>query len=238
MIGLAKYGFACNTRLALKRSPTLYPVVLRLKGLSDREFPGPDTELHLTGFPRSGNTYCTALARVLFPQLEICSHIHAVASLKMALAMRVPIIVLLRRPSEAISSMAVKFGVGGSETGWLRCAAREYEEYYRFVEDNLSRIQVLPFEHGVEQPSRLVRAVRMAVGRKGRLSTHDLQHAAAEVRFRLRRSDSSRDASKHSLPVHDKEQEKQAFRDVLPTMSAFAAARETYGVLRSSVRST
>ena len=96
-------------RRLIRNSSVLYPPYVRyiLRNASV-SFPSAETDLHLTGFPRSANTYCHNIAKVAFPNLDFCTHIHTTASLKLALKYSVLTIVLVRDPVSTCCSLLLK----------------------------------------------------------------------------------------------------------------------------------
>src|SRR5689334_19049404 len=67
------------------------------------------TEIVIEGFPRSANTFAVVAFRLAQQrEIEIAHHLHAAAQIKHAINLKVPVIVLIREPSDAILSVAVK----------------------------------------------------------------------------------------------------------------------------------
>jgi hypothetical protein len=67
---------------------------------------GPDTEIVIEGFPRSANSF--AVNAFLYAQgrdVRVAHHLHAAAQVIAAARARVPAVVLLRRPDDAIVSL-------------------------------------------------------------------------------------------------------------------------------------
>ena len=86
-------------RRFIRNNALLYPIyVEKILRNYETKFPDQETDLHLTGFPRSGITYCMNILRVAFPKIEISTHIHTTASLKLSKRFAVPTIILLRNP--------------------------------------------------------------------------------------------------------------------------------------------
>ena len=71
-------------RRFIRNSSLLHPLytghVLHNKAA---QFPNKNTNVHLTSFPRSAITYFLNILRVAFPGLNVYTHIHTAASLKL-----------------------------------------------------------------------------------------------------------------------------------------------------------
>ena len=215
-------------RLAVKARPGLYDAYLRCVGRrADACFPSSATDLHLTGYPRSGNTFSANLTAALFPDLKVATHIHAISSLKLALKHEVATIVLIRDPSEAVPSAVIKRGGNGERTATVS-ALREYIWYYRYVEKNMQSLRVLDFRKLVADWSILVAAICDAVG-NAPMPADVVETAVEEVTQRLK-SD-SRPAAQNTWHSEEKEALKDQVRERLYTLAEFGRAKALYDSL-------
>jgi hypothetical protein len=58
-------------RRFIRNNSILYPLFVRLgKQHGTGSFPNSGTGLHMTGFPRSANTYCMNIVGVVFPGMK------------------------------------------------------------------------------------------------------------------------------------------------------------------------
>ena len=94
-----------------KNNPLLFYGLWRWREhpLYNRRVVRPDFDLVIEGFPRSGNTFCTAAFKFSQAQndLKIANHFHTVAQFKLAARWRVPALLVIRPPTETILSNAV-----------------------------------------------------------------------------------------------------------------------------------
>ena len=91
---------------------------------------GPDTELLVEGYPRSANTFSVDMISVLTEAeggRKLGHHTHSVDQLRLAEALGIPMLVLIRSPAEAILSFRIYSGYSSE-----RCIER-YIAFYRAV---------------------------------------------------------------------------------------------------------
>ena len=95
-------------RVALGDSPVFLPVILRLTPEGPGRAITPATELVVEGFPRCGNTFVVAAIELAEARdIAISSHVHVPAQVKLAVRRRVPTIVVIRDPVDAVPSLIV-----------------------------------------------------------------------------------------------------------------------------------
>jgi len=90
-----------------------YPIYLRIlrwRHGSHNGIFGPDTEIVIEGYPRSGNTFSVTACEIAHGRkLRSADHLHAPAQVIMAARTRTPCLVLLRHPHDAILSYFIRF---------------------------------------------------------------------------------------------------------------------------------
>lgn len=117
---------------------------------------GRATEIVIEGYPRSANTF----AVVAFwhaqgrREMEIAHHLHAAAQIKRGAQLGVPVILLIREPSEAILSAA-----SSDENISLRFAIRSYIRFYSSVLPYLDKTVVAPFATVTSDFASIIRRV-------------------------------------------------------------------------------
>ncbi len=152
--------------LRARSSPAVYRLYVRLRRGGRTRLPLPDDDLHITGLPRSGNTFAIGLIERLMPELRVSSHLHVLASLRIALRHGVPTVVLFRDPADALASWMIKSrtegGVGPHGAGRY---VREYTAYYGWVEAHAASLHLLAFDRLVGDPASLLRVLEEALAR-------------------------------------------------------------------------
>jgi hypothetical protein len=111
------------------------------------------TDLLIEGYPRSGNTY----ARIAFLMacnnaFVVSSHLHCIGNVRRAIRLDKPILILIRKPLDAVSSYLVYQG----ERLPARQALYEYIDFYTFVLNNREHIVVASFEEVTESFDQVI----------------------------------------------------------------------------------
>jgi hypothetical protein len=118
------------------------------------------TEIVIEGFPRSGNTFAVvAFRQAQGRQIEIAHHLHAAAQIKRAVKLKVPAVVLIREPSEAILSVVAK-----DQEVSAAWALRSYIRFYSAVLPCLDRAVVVPFSYVTSDVAGVIRQVNAHYG--------------------------------------------------------------------------
>ena len=86
---------------------------------------GPETEIVIEGFPRSGNTFAVAAFHEaqLPHDVQMAHHAHVPAQLLEGVREGLPALLVVRTPAESVLSLAVRapeIGVAGALRGWIR----------------------------------------------------------------------------------------------------------------------
>jgi len=73
-------------------------------------FSDTDTDIVIEGFPRCGNTYayCAFLIAQNEAKLNIAHHVHGSAQVSKSVKLKIPALVLIRQPKEAVLSLVVR----------------------------------------------------------------------------------------------------------------------------------
>jgi len=61
--------------------------------------------LCIEGFQRSGNSYLVNFFTMVNPTIEVASHCHAAMQIHQALALQIPVVLLIRNPLDAVASL-------------------------------------------------------------------------------------------------------------------------------------
>ena len=123
----------------LVRLPRLYLAVARRR-YGDRVL-GPGTDILIEGYPRSANTFAVSAFELAQERpVTVAHHLHVAAHVVAAVEAGVPVILLVRRPEDAIASViARKPGVAPE------LAARTYLRFYEGVREVLDGCVVAEF---------------------------------------------------------------------------------------------
>ena len=82
-------------------------------------------DLCVEGYPRSANTFTVDMIKGSNPRLVIAHHTHDVDNIRLALLFRIPTLVVIRNPLDAVTSHSVYFdaqSVGQGVVEWINLA--------------------------------------------------------------------------------------------------------------------
>jgi hypothetical protein len=142
----------------LVRFPRLYLSLARRR-YGDRVV-GPRTDVLIEGYPRSANTFAVAAFEMAQERpVTVAHHLHAAAHVVAAVEARVPVILLVRRPEDAIASViARKPSVDPA------LAARTYLRFYDGVAGVLDGCIVAEFGEVVGDFGRVIERTNARFG--------------------------------------------------------------------------
>lgn len=122
--------------------PATLPVLLRMTPTGTSRQIGPDTDLVVEGFPRSGNTFASfAVRQAAGPDVEVVSHVHHPNQVKLAVQRGLPTVLVIREPLGALASYLIA-GPHGRPRGVLR----EYIGYHRELIPYVPDLLVVDFD--------------------------------------------------------------------------------------------
>lgn len=91
-----------------KHPAVFFPVYSTLRGDSPQAV-RPDTEILIEGFPRSANSFAVvAFRRAQRRKVRLANNLHVPAQIIRAARLRVPALVLIRKPKDAVASLAIR----------------------------------------------------------------------------------------------------------------------------------
>ena len=150
------------------------PLAVPIARLRHGDPVGPDTEIVIEGFPRTGNTFAVNAFNFAQPRpVRVACHVHAPAQLIAGARRRIPAIALVREPEETILSFVIRHShvpVGQALRGYLRF----YESLVRYRD----RLVIGSFDEVITDFGAVIRRVNERFG------THfaEFVHTAENVR--------------------------------------------------------
>jgi hypothetical protein len=150
------------------RYPAVFFSLYRLARKDPSRVVTPETQLVIEGFPRSGNSF----ARVAFVQAQnekvsIAHGLHVPAQVIRAARWRVPTLVLIRKPTDAVLSFTIRDPISVDQ------ALRYYVSFYETVEEYRDAYVLGLFEEVTEDYARVIRRVNERFGTAFSLFRHD-----------------------------------------------------------------
>lgn len=224
---------------AFKNNPFLYNlwfVALRSRTARKKiKFFTKETEFFITGFTRTGNTYATFLVKTCIPSINFVHHLHTVASIKIALNRKIPVVVLLRDPLGCIASNYLKFYSEYylperiNKTLISRILI-DYIDYHKFILNNRHKIDLISFDEIKNNPVLFVKNVSDKTGVC--LSVESIENT---MRISSSKFRGARDILGASLPNSTKEREKALLIDAILSMKEMQQAKMLFKELNVSI---
>ena len=136
------------------KHPTAFYGLYRLARKDQARVVTPDTQLVIEGFPRSANTF----ARVAFimaqsGRVRIAHGLHVPAQVVRAAQWRIPTLVLMRKPKDAVLSFAIRDPISVDQ------ALRYYVSFYETVEEYRDAYVLGLFEEVTEDFGEVIRRI-------------------------------------------------------------------------------
>lgn len=204
-------GIRQATRSRIAQYPSIYFSLLALKSKKPPII-GPTTEIVIDGFPRSANTFAVlAFRRSQRRQVEIAHHTHTPAQIIRAVQWSVPVLLLVRQPEAAITSLMLRNPALGPD-GCLR----EYIRFYRRLYGSRNALVIGEFDQVVADFGRVIARVNARYGTDFSVEPHskEFERAVFEAIDALR---DSREGTPVTLarPTGEKETRKSSIRGQL-----------------------
>jgi len=112
------------------------------------------SDLCIEGFQRSGNSFFVILFRRKNKDVALAHHMHSAVQVIRAIHLKVPVIVLIRRPEDAVASLLTwddKLSVG--------VALYAYRSFYKKLKGYKSQVVIAPFSEVTTQIGDVIRRV-------------------------------------------------------------------------------
>ena len=153
------------------KHPSAFYGLYRLSRKDRARVVTPDTQLVIEGFPRSANTF----ARVAFnsaqsERVRIAHGLHVPAQVIRAARWRIPTLVLIRKPKDAVLSFAIRDPISVDQ------ALRYYLSFYETVEEYRDAYVLGLFEEVTEDFGGVIRRINDRFGTTFSPFRHDEQN--------------------------------------------------------------
>jgi hypothetical protein len=155
-----------RVQLYVGERPAIFSAFHRLKRefasntqVIGRQAVQPTTQLVIEGFPRSANTFAVWAFRHAQPEdVRLAHHFHYPAQVVRAARWQIPILILIRKPTDAVISLVMK------DPQTLEQALRHYNSFYRTVAQYRDACVLAPFEEVVEDYGAVIERVNDKFG--------------------------------------------------------------------------
>lgn len=159
--------------------PRLYFGIQRLRPRRRHLVVSRESEIVIEGFPRSANTF--SVAAFLLAQerpVKIARHLHVPAQVIRAVQWRIPTLVLIRRPEDAVLSLLIREPKITAKT-----AVREYIRFYERIEPYRTGFLVATFEEVTQDFGSVIDRLNCKFGTRFTRFYHTADNVAAVMRL-------------------------------------------------------
>jgi len=209
-------------RLMIKGSPILYPVAKKLFDRRAEELLcNKNSNICIESYLSCANTYSYHLLKRLNRCLNIAHHCHSVANIKIALKYRIPVIVIIRHPEDAISSAISRFDHD------MMTMILEYIEFYTFVKNHSQSVVLVPFDELTGETEKSIKRISKYTGLKLEYDDFNTLHEEIVESIETWTRIHSRPI-RLALPNEQKEKRKKIIKESLKKHIYFDEALDLY----------
>src|ERR687894_3001040 len=141
------------------KHPAVFFSLYRLLGKDRGRVVTPETQLVIEGFPRSGNSFArVAFNRAQREKVRIAHGLHVPAQVIRAARWRIPTLVLIRRPRDAVLSFAIRDPISVDQ------ALKYYLSFYETVEEYRDAYVLGLFEEVTEDYGQVIERINERFG--------------------------------------------------------------------------
>src|SRR5918912_659425 len=182
----AMFRFEKWLQIYAGKPPSAFYGLYRLARKDRARIVTPDTQLVIEGFPRSANTFArVAFNRAQSERVRIAHGLHVPAQVIRASRWRIPTLVLIRKPKDAVLSFAIRDPISVDQ------ALRYYLSFYETVEEYRDAYVLGLFEEVTEDFGEVIRRINEKFGTEFSLFRHDEQNVK-EVFARMEKNSRKR----------------------------------------------
>jgi hypothetical protein len=145
--------------LPISRSPRIFPWYVRAQRRRTNVPAVPPVEIAIDGFPRSANTFSSRAFIFANPEVRVSHHMHAPASILLAVRHHIPAIVVIRLPRDAVLSEVIREPRKRLKRGLL-----EWNSFYGLVRPVLDQVVVADFTTVTSDYAVVIEAVNRRYG--------------------------------------------------------------------------
>jgi hypothetical protein len=168
------------------KHPTAFYGLYRLARKDRGRVVTPETQLVMEGFPRSANSFArVAFNRAQSERVRIANGLHVPAQVIRAARWRIPTLVLIRKPEDAVLSFAIRDPISVDQ------ALRYYLSFYETVEAYRDAYVLGLFEEVTEDFGQVIRRINDRFGTSFSVFHHDKRNVE-DVFARIERNSRKR----------------------------------------------
>lgn len=158
-------------RLYAGERPALFSMLCRL--MQNRRAVRPDTQLVIEGFPRSANTFSVwAFKLAQHEEVRMAHHLHYPAQVVRAVQWRIPTLVLIRKPEDAVMSWLMR------DPQPVDQALKHYISFYGTIKSHREAYVVGSFEEVTKSYGSVIERINDRFGTRFSIFHHTEENMA------------------------------------------------------------
>lgn len=218
-------------RNIIRSNPSAYQIITKMRFSRNLRLADERTDLVIEGFPRSGNTFSRKLVELAFPEVNLASHVHAVAALKSALFYKKPTILLLRNPVDCVASWSCKNYVRKQQKieSFVRQAINDYVTMNAFALEYMGAISVVLFDDLIEKPEEFLTLCACIMKKPIPVG---LESVPVRVKNLMQEKERAKDPMGSSLPSQAREIYKLEMAELVRRIPAYGKADKVFHALK------
>ena len=155
-------------QVQLGKYPRLFFLAYRFIGKKQKLAVSTDAQIVIEGFPRSGNTFAVVAFELSQPQpVKISHHLHVPAQIIQAAYKKIPCVVLIRNPVDAVISLVIRESIVS-----LDIALDEYILFYEHVFPFRENFVIATFDSVISDYGRIIDKANKKFNQKFGLFQH------------------------------------------------------------------
>lgn len=208
----------------ITKNQYLYPIYKYI--FNNKEYPNicmKDYDICLESYPSSANSFLYVAMRTSNSKLKICHHTHSIANIKKSLKFNIPIVTIIRKPSDCIASRIIRFK---KDMGFC---IQDYMNFYNFIIQNKEKVTVFKFEDIIYN----VKGVLTKISTIYDLTFDiDEENYVKIVKNKIEINASKKDIKKIALPNEEREKKKKIIKEKIRSHNKYKSLLKTYqGIL-------
>lgn len=195
-------------------------------------FSDSKTDLHISGYPRSANTFLTYILMNVNSNIKTSSHLHTISNLKLSLKYNNNIVVLIRDPLDCISSHIIYRETENRRLNVVDIAIDDYIDFYNFVyknKDNKNMI-IINFDYLTNNLFNSVKYINETYNLNMKFDKTMIKQIEEQY---LNDREDKRSKKLHNTPNDMKVKLKNKYKDKVRYQNNYKEAKKIYNKLKN-----
>lgn len=199
------------------------------------KLPSKENDLYFDGYPRSGNTYTAGLINYFFPSISWTHHLHAEVGIKMALSRKVPCLIIIRDPLDAVASFTFTKSKNKVINKKVidQCLWR-YIDYYSFVSLRKSKMEIVGFDRVIKKPEGFILQLAIKLNLNLCFKQEEVLKKINDYDSKMHDKENHKALEYSSLPTKARDDFKKMVKQTIKSHRNFSEALDLYHSLNAT----